>query len=220
MRTRITVLVGASLLASCGPKTLTLPKDVVDRAATCGVVEAANARQAINSARGGLPFDEQGRILHYAMLAASQDGSFSQETVAAVVKRMPEMEGDITKGDFTTLVEPCKQAYPATAKAEPDPLPSDPFDNRLGCYELGSFLNRSLQSQSAEYPDRLAEYGSLRRRLDGAVSLAFKRRGATTKEAQDKLRSSALAKMVPLGSPMAVMQECFAKYPDSDAKKA
>lgn len=212
------MLVSVSLLASCGPKPLALPKDPVDRAATCGVVETASARQNASNVRGGLPFDEQGRILHYGMLAASEGGSFSQETVSAVVKRMPEMESDITGAKFETLVQPCREAYPATAKASPESLPSNPFDARLGCYELASFLNRSLQSQSSTHGDRLGDYVALRRRLDAAVGASLKQRGAVSKDAQDTLRAKALAKVVPLGSPMAVMNECFAKYPDPDKK--
>ena len=40
------LITSALLLASCGPKTLTLPEQPVERAATCGVVAADSARLA------------------------------------------------------------------------------------------------------------------------------------------------------------------------------
>jgi hypothetical protein len=218
LRIAITLLAGIALLASCGPQSLALPDNPVDKAATCGVVETASARLAANSPRGDLPFDEQGRILHYGMLAASEGGSFSQATAAAVVKRMPELASAITSANFETLIKPCRKAYPATAKATADRLPSDPFEARLGCYELASFLNRSLQSQSQTHPDRLAEYSALRLRLDAAVGAALRQRGATTKTAQDALRAKAMAQIVTLGAPMAVMNACLARYPDPSRK--
>lgn len=204
----------AILLSGCGPKALALPDDPIDRAATCGVVQAAMARKTADAAKGDLPFDEQGRILHYAMLAASRTGSFSQDVVAKVVARMSALQESVTSRPFESLVEPCREAYPVTTKAEPDPLPADAFTARLGCYGLGSFLHRSVQGQNPEYGNRLSDYGALRRRLDAPVGAAFARRGATSRAAQEKARAMALATMVSLGSPMAVMRQCLAKYPD------
>lgn len=210
----------ALLLSGCGPKALALPANPVDKAATCGIVEAAMARKTGDAAKGDLPFDEQGRILHYALLAASEGGSFSRDVVAKVVDRMSALQDNVTKGDFEKLVVPCHQAYPAAARATPEPLPADAFTARLGCYELGSFLNHALPGQNPEYGERLSEYGSLRRRLDVPVGASLSQRGAKSTEAQDKLRARALATMVGLGAPMAVMNQCLAKYPDPQKKAA
>jgi len=221
MATAACAVAGLALpVSGCGSKPLALPADPIDRAATCGVVAAANARQKANSARGALPFEEQGRILHYGMIVASQGGAFQQDKVSAVVKRMPEIEGEITGRDFTTLTAPCAGAFPAAGRTSGISLPSDPFQARLGCYELGSFLNRSLQSQTLAYGNRLSDYGSLRRRLDYAVGASLRQRGATTKAAQDRLRTRALATMVELGSPAAVMDQCLARYPDHGARES
>ena len=55
-------LATALLVASCGPKTLALPDQPVDRAATCGVVAAAQARAGTANIKADLPFDAMGVV--------------------------------------------------------------------------------------------------------------------------------------------------------------
>src|SRR4051794_34057974 len=93
------------LLAACGgPKALALPGEPVDRAATCGVVATASARGATADIQASLPIAAEGHILHYALLGASADGSFSSETAGAIVKRMPQLEPNITEGKWQALI--------------------------------------------------------------------------------------------------------------------
>ena len=61
---RLLSLSCAILLTSCGPKTLTLPEETVDAAATCAVVAAAQARAATSDVKADLPFDATVGILH------------------------------------------------------------------------------------------------------------------------------------------------------------
>jgi hypothetical protein len=214
MRIGIAALAGLALVAtSCGPKKLALPEDPVDKAATCGVVEAAHARHTMNAAKGALPFPEQGRILHYAMLTAVNGHGFDTDKAVAVTKRMPELEPNITGGQYETLVKPCAAAFPETTQMSNISLPKDDFDSRLGCYELGGFLSRALQELNVEFGEQLTSYGELRRRIDDKVAVGLVAHGARAKEAQDKLKDDALAKFTRLGSPMPVMEQCLAKYP-------
>src|SRR3546814_11677302 len=87
MRISVTAAGAALLFSACGPKALTLPEQPVDRAATCGVVAATEARAATPDIKQPLPFTAQGRILHYALLAGAEGEEFSAETATAVNQR-------------------------------------------------------------------------------------------------------------------------------------
>src|SRR5262245_39389542 len=78
------ILALALLLPGCGPKALSLPEDPIDRAASCGVVAAVQARAATADVKASLPFDSQGHILHYALLAASEGGSYEAERAVKI----------------------------------------------------------------------------------------------------------------------------------------
>jgi hypothetical protein len=201
------------VLAGCGQKQLALPADPIDRAATCGVVAAAAARAGVADIKAPLPFEQQGRIMHYAMLAASEGKAFDTSRAAAVVKRMPELEGGITGGKWETLVQPCAEAYPATQATGPVTLPADPLQAETSCYALATFLARALGAQDVAYGDRLTEYGSMNRALDPKIGAALARRGIDSKsERAAEMRAEALAKVVKLGPPMTVMARCLEKY--------
>lgn len=201
------------VLAGCGPKELALPDDPVDRAATCGVVTAAAARAGVADIKAPLPFEQQGKIMHYAMLAASEGKAFDSARAAAVVDRMSALESGITGGKWQTLVQPCAGAYPATQAKGPVTLPADPQQAETGCYALAAFLAKALGSQDAAYGDRLAQYGAMNRALDPKIGAALAKRGIDSKsERASGMRAEALAKMVKLGPPMTVMARCLEKY--------
>ena len=208
--TRYFLLAGAVLLSSCGPKTLTLPEEPVDRAATCGVVAAAEARAATVDVKADLPFDAMLRILHYPLLAGSTGESFSSEAAASVQRRMTDLQDGIIDGKWQPLVAECKTAFPATA-VETAKLPADRFEAQLGCYELGDFIRSALDKQG-EYDKDLQAYRDLGQKLDTALSVAMPARAGSTAEAQQEERTKALAAMAKLGPPAAVMRECVAKF--------
>jgi hypothetical protein len=193
---------GALLLSSCGDKALTLPEDPLDRAATCSVVAAVQARAGTKDANQPLPFEAQGRILHYAMLAGAQGDSFDRDKAAAVNKRMSANQDRIIDGNWESLVAPCQQAFPETA-VETVTLPEG-RTALLGCDELGEFIRGAMARQGAEYDKQLGEYFKLGQSLD--------KQAGDSSEADKAERRKAMAQIVHAGSPMDVMQQCEKRF--------
>ena len=200
----------ALLLGACGPGALTLPEQPTDRAATCGVVAAAEARATAEMGTA-LPFEAQGRILHYALLAASDGEEFVPETANAVARRMSELQDEITSGDWQSLSPACAAAYPASAVTAVT-LPSDRFDAQLGCDALGDFMTTALRGSERDYGNELAAYHDLSQTLGQALAPAMRNRVGADLEAQQKARRSALARAARLGSPVSVMRLCIKRY--------
>ena len=153
----------ALVLATCGPKTLALPADPIDRAATCGVIAAVEARAATDDIKASLPFAAQGRIIHYALLAGAEGGSFSTARAAAVNDRMGALEPAIIKGKWQTLLPACRAAFPAAAVSDVR-LPSDSLQARLGCDALGDFLVKTINKLSLDHQQKL---DAANRQIDG-----------------------------------------------------
>lgn len=208
----VPLIAGAALsLSGCGKQELALPADPIDRAATCGVVAAAEARTGTGDLAADLTIDQQGRILHHALLSGAEGDSFSQERVTQVVQRMPALEADITGGKWQPLVAECRTAYPATAITDVT-LPSDPGEARTSCYVLGQFLAKALAGQANLYTEQLTAYGAMNRKLDDRIGAAFRRAGVAQGEAQQAARQQALGAAAKLGSPGAVMQSCLDRF--------
>jgi hypothetical protein len=209
---RLSLFAGALLvLASCGPKALTLPEAPVDRAATCGVVAAAEARAATGDIKASLPFEAQGRILHFALLAGAEGEEFGAEAANAVLTRMPELEGEITSGKWQELVPECRAAFPATQIATVA-LPADAFAAQLACDELGDFLTTALARQDGDYGSQLGDYHRLARSLDRRLGPGLRARAGPDLAAQQRARRGALADAASGGPPMAVMQRCLERF--------
>jgi hypothetical protein len=201
----------ALLATACGPKPLTLPPDPVERAATCGVVAAAQARSGQADAKTPLTLEQQASILHYALLAGGEGKDYSQDRVAAVVQRMPELEAGITEAKWQDLVAPCRAAYPETAPGKPVELPKDALDARLSCYMLGEFLGKTLGQHEAALGDQLAQYGAMNRKLDPKIGAGQAGLHLSKNQARDA-RREALGRAAHLGPPVAVMKACLAKF--------
>lgn len=200
----------AFVLASCGKKTLTLPEDAIDRAATCGVVAAAGARLATNIQQV-LPFEAQSEIMHHALIGASEGGEFSGETATRVSRRMSELEGGVTGGKWQELVPACKAAYPQTAKTEIT-LPTTRFDAQLGCNELADFMVTALAEQESDYGNELAEYRKLTRKLENPLVPGLRSRAGADLKAQQVVRRKAVAAFSSLGPPVVVLKQCIARF--------
>ena len=206
----IAALASLALLSCSGEKPLTLPENGIDRAATCGVVAAAEARVATD-VREVLPFEAQGRILHPALIVASESGSFSGETANQVSVRMTELAEAIADGKWQDLVPTCRAAYPPIAKTEFD-FPRSAFDARLGCNELADFVMTALQEQESDYVNELAEYRDLKQALENSLVAGLRGRAGSDREAQQAERRKALAAFATLGPPNLVLRQCIQRY--------
>ena len=198
------------LLASCEPKTLTLPDQPVDQAATCGVIAAQSARLATHDIQAILPFDAMGRIIHYPLLAGSTGGSFSSEVATKVQARMTELQDGISEGKWQELIPACRTAFPATA-VEQVKLPVDRFDAQLGCVELGDFLRSALEEQ-AEYGNELAEYRNLSTKLEATLTTGLRSRAGPDLRDRIEERRKALATFANAGPPVTVLRECLTRF--------
>jgi hypothetical protein len=200
------------LLTSCaGPKALTLPTEPIDRAATCGVVATATARRATADIRAALPIGAEGHILHYALLGASGDGTFSSETARAVVKRMAALEPEITDGKWQALVPSCQAAFPEAEKGDVT-LPVDKLDAQLGCSALAQFTASALEPAKSQYASELAGYRRLRGTLSDKVGPVLRARVGSSAQAQRAAEAKAMAKIARAGAPVAVLGECAKRF--------
>lgn len=208
----IHIVAGATaLLAACGPKPLALPADPVDRAATCGVVAAATARTAVTDVQAPLPLAAQGRIFHYALLAASAGEAFDADTANRVNKRMRELQESITGGKWQDLAPACDSAFPAAGKTEVT-LPEGRLDAQLACEELAEFASVALEGEEIHYGNELAGYRRMRSALNDALGPGLRARAGAALEAQSLERKRALAAAAKLGSPIAVLDTCAERF--------
>jgi predicted small lipoprotein YifL len=201
----------ALVLAACGDKPLELPTDPVDRAATCGVVAAAAARTAETNVQAPLPLAAQGKIFHYALLAASQGGEFEAETANRVTKRMPELQARITDGKWRDLVPACDSAFPIAGKTDVG-LPAARLDAQLACEELANFTEVALEGAERDFGNELAAYRRMRSDLNDALAPGLRARAGTDSGAQHRERRKALAAATQLGSPIPVLDKCVERF--------
>jgi hypothetical protein len=198
-------------LSACGAKALELPADPVDRAATCGVVAAAAARTALTDIKAPLPLAAQGKIFHYALLAASEGGEFEAETANRVNKRMRELESGITGGKWRDLVPACDSAFPVAGKTDVR-LPAIRLNAQLACEELADFAGVALEGAERDYGNELAAYRRMRSDLNDALAPGLRARAGASSEAQHSERDKALAAAAQLGSPIAVLDKCVERF--------
>jgi hypothetical protein len=199
------------LAAGCGSKPAALPDDPIKRAATCGVVAAADARRSLGSVDAKLTIEQQGHILHYALIEGSEGGSFDRTRSAAVVNAMPLLGDKVTGGKWEPLIGECADAYPATKPVESVTLPSDALTVQAGCHDLSDFITTALRSQENNFIDKMRAYDAMERTLDNKMGATLKARGLNQAQANEA-RAKALAKVATLGPPIAVLDQCVKKF--------
>lgn len=187
-----------------------LPSDPIDRAATCGVIAAAAARSGTDVS-APLSLEAQGRVLHHALLAASEGGESDGATANRVSRRMRELQARIVDGKWQALRPSCEAAYPLTAKREVT-LPAGKLDAQLVCEELAEFFTTALEAEAAHYGNEFAGYRLMRRELNDALAAGLRARAGASREAQQRERRRALAAAAQLGSPVAVLGRCLERF--------
>jgi hypothetical protein len=197
-------------LAGCAKKQAGLPEDPIQRAATCGVVAAAEARRA-GGVDAKLTIEQQGHILHYALLAGAEGGTFDKPRSAAVVNAMPQLGDKVTNGKWEPLIGECAEAYPVSRPAESITLPSDALTAQAGCHDLADFMTTALRVQENNFIDQMRAYDGMERALDPKMGATLKARGLNLAQANDA-RAKALAALVTLGPPTAVLDQCVKKF--------
>jgi hypothetical protein len=198
-------------LSACGAKPLELPAEPVDRAAACAVVAAASARTAVTDVQAPLPLAAQGKIFHYALLAASGGGEFEPETANRVNKRMRELEAGITGGKWQNLGPACDSSFPLAAKTDVT-LPEGRLDSQLVCEELAEFTSVALEGAEKDFGNELAAYRRMRTDLNDALASGLRARAGASLEAQRRERRRALGAAARLGSPIAVLDKCAERF--------
>lgn len=198
------------MLAGCSHKPPTLPADAVDKAATCGAIQAAGEQQAVGA--GHLSPEAQERVLHYALLAgANDDGSFDRDRANTVINRTTTIFDQATKGKWQTLKPACAAEYPASADVTPK-LPDPPFDRDLQCYVLVDFMHRALGQIGGRYAEASTSLGVIADKFDSRVGPAVKKQGLDGDKLQAR-KGRALVAVAKLGSPPAVIKACEAVQP-------
>lgn len=210
MRAFAAPLVVLGLLAGCGPKTIALPEDATQRAATCGVVAAAAARKG-SDVRAKLGFEDQSRILHYALIEGAATGSFDKNRAATVANAMPALGDKVTGGKWEALKPACAAAYPVTAQTEARPLPEDRLTARLGCDGLAQFMTSALREDEANYIDRIRALDDMERAIDAEVGPTLKARGISPEQSIETT-NKAVAQLVGLGPPHLVLDQCVTAF--------
>jgi hypothetical protein len=201
----------ALTLTGCAAKSLELPADPIDRAATCGVVAAAAARTAVTDVKAPLPLAAQGKIFHYALLTASEGGEFKAETANRINKRMRELEAGITGGKWRDLVPACDSAFPLAGKTDVG-LPAVRFEAEIACEELADFTSIALEGAERDFGNELAGYRRMRTELNDALAPGLRARAGSSTEAQSRERDRALAAAAGLGSPIPVLDKCMERF--------
>jgi len=204
------LLATVSMLSACGPKALTIGETAVDRAATCGVVAAAQARTVSTDYKAPLTVEARGKVLQYALLAGAEGQSFKPEAAGAVIKRMPELADEVTDKNWKKLVQPCAEAFPVSATAM-TVLPKDPLVSAVGCDQMSSFMRKAL-STGMEYDGEVQRIGKLSMRLDEKVAPLLSRAGKSSDAQTQAVKMEAMATFAKLGPPDKVIDACVARY--------
>ncbi|QNM82567.1 hypothetical protein H8M03_11255 [Sphingomonas sabuli] len=210
MPMRAVVLSASLLLAACGPKSLELPADPIERAATCGAVEAASARVATKDINADLSIDAIGRVLHFPMLAGAEGGRFDSARASQVQDTMAEIQDKVSGRKWEEMIPQCRAAYPASA-VRTVTLPADRGDALIGCDELSDFLRSALAKQG-KYDNELSKYFDFNLAIEDRVGAATRARAGTDPGKLHDARNAALATLVKAGPPIAVMKRCIATF--------
>jgi hypothetical protein len=206
---------GAALLASavalvasgCTRPAGQLPEDRLERAATCAAVRALEL-SAGRTEEGPVSFEGFTEILHFAMLAAAEDGvQVDLQRLFTVSRRAPAVMAQIEADEWRPLVEPCNAAFAETQRPA-QPLPPDPYEAGLTCFGLADFLART----ATDYPAERRELADLAGRALQAAQPTLRQRASDNGEAQ-RLAGGYAARGFKSGRPASLLGQCRRRFP-------
>lgn len=200
-------LVGALAAGACTQPAGRLPEGLSERATTCTAVRALEL-SAGKAGAGPVSFDGFTEILHFAMLAAAEDGvQVDLNRLFAVSRRAPEAMAELEAEEWPPLVEPCNAAFPETQQSA-EPLPPDPYEAGLTCYGVAEFLART----ATDYPAERRELAELAGRALGAAQPTLRERASDNAEAQ-RLAAGYTARGFKSGRPASLLELCRRRFP-------
>lgn len=220
MRAATLLIPPAMVLSACGNSPLTMPDDPVERAATCGLAELSAAR--IAEPIKTLPVEMQGRVYHYALLAASTGKEYQADTAKAVIERTQQVAQWGEEQKWENLAPECHKLYPQAASTEASPkLPDDPLAATAGCDMLNKFMAAALGSQGETYLSDMGKFGAISLSADKELPPMYEKAGLKDIQQQLKFRREQMSNFAKLGTPIAVLRVCLAAAkPVIDAKEA
>jgi hypothetical protein len=166
----------------------------------------------VTDVKSPLPLAEHGRIVDYALLAASASGQYDPGVAGAVSRRMQALQDRVTGGEWKPLAAACKAAYPLAEKQDVT-LPEDKFEAQLQCNELAQFMTQALAGQAGDYRNEIADYRHLRERLNDSVARPLNDKAGPKVSDQQKVRHRAMAAASRLGAPVATLSRCLERFP-------
>jgi hypothetical protein len=202
------IALAASLGASaCTQPAGDLPEDSVERAATCEAVRALEL-SAGKAQAGPVSFEGFTEILHFAMLAAAEDGvQVDLNRLFTVSQRAPAVMAELDGDEWPALVEPCNTAFAETQRPA-EPLPPDLYEAGLTCFGLTEFLART----ATDYPAERREMAQIADRALQAAQPTLRERASDNVEAQ-RLAGGYAARGFKAGRPASLLGQCRRRFP-------
>ncbi len=208
MRAAARLALAVTLVAGgCTQPAGRLPEDPLERATTCTAVRALELSAGKTEA-GAVSFEGFTEILHFAMLAAAEDGvQVDMHRLFTVSRRAPAAMAQLEGDEWRPLVEPCNAAFPDTQRAA-QPLPPDPYEAGLTCFGLAEFLART----ATDYPAERRELADLAGRALQAAQPTLRQRASDNGEAQ-RLAGGYAARGFKSGRPASLLGQCRRRFP-------
>lgn len=171
--------------------------------------EAARLCAASTMTWGSTPLEATSRT-GYFTLAAARETRGTKLVGEQIADEAKLIEGLAANGKPVPLAT-CSKRFPLAFVTRVT-LPADSFDRRLSCIMASGFVvGLSEHLKDAELSRR---YGAINERFIGLVADSeFGPRGVTTQEQARPFADGYLARMVDLGSPLAIVTTCEAVFP-------
>jgi hypothetical protein len=184
-----------------------LPQDSLERATACTAVRALEL-SAGKSGEGAVSFDGFSEIIHFAMLAAAEDGvQVDLRRMLAISQQAPRTMDQLAEDEWRAMVEPCNQAFPETQRLAA-PLPRDSYEAGLICFGLAEFMVQA----ATDYPDERRELAGLADRALEAAQPVLRERARDNEDAQ-RIAAGYTARGFKSGRPASLIAQCRRRFP-------